>query len=370
MSIEIFSCDEAQVEVEMATLYITEQYCVVKVDGEALRVDFPDSSGKKERGKVVRVPLAKVDQVFVIGESTCTTPALQVLMERGIVVHYLSVFGRSYGSLVGNPSKNAQVRLAQYAVHTDYARRFGVARQCVMGKLSNMRTLLMRYARERKDESSGSLKEAAQNIQTYLQQLAAAEPRSTYDPSDRMHGMGLLFGLEGSGSQAYYGVFGLLLKHGWSFAGRTRRPPTDPVNALLSLGYAILTNQVMAQICAVGLDPGIGMLHRPGAGKPALALDLVEEFRPIVVDSVVLSVINGRQLSQDDVEQEMAGAWRLKDDARKLFVQKLEERLSSEVQHPVFGYKTSYRRCMALQARLFAKYAQGEIEQYVPFVVR
>jgi CRISPR-associated protein Cas1 len=185
-----------------------------------------------------------------------------------------------------------------------------------------------------------------------------------------MHGLGALFGLEGNGSQVYYGVFAQLLKHGWEFGGRVRRPPTDPVNALLSFGYTILTNQVASQICTVGLDAGVGMLHQPGAGKPALALDLVEEFRPLIVDSVVISLLNGRQLTRSDFEQELAGAWRLKDDARKTFVTKLEERLSSEVQHPLFGYRTTYRRCIALQARLFAKYAQGEIEEYVPFVVR
>jgi CRISPR-associated protein Cas1 len=142
------------------------------------------------------------------------------------------------------------------------------------------------------------------------------------------------------------------------------------VNALLSFGYAVLTNQVVAQVCAVGLDVGVGMLHQVGSGKPALALDLVEEFRPVVVDSVVLGMLNGRQLKREDFVEELAGAWRLTDEGRRGFLGKLEERLESTVQHPVFGYKTTYRRCLGLQARLFAKVALGEVEEYVPFVVR
>jgi CRISP-associated protein Cas1 len=181
--------------------------------------------------------------------------------------------------------------------------------------------------------------------------------------------LGPLFGLEGRGSQAYYGVFGEVLKRGWVFAGRVRRPPRDRVNALLSFGYAVLTNQVVSLVCAVGLDPGLGVLHQPGFGKPALALDLVEQFRPVVVDSVVVTMVNTGQVKEGDFVEEV-GAFRLKDDARKAFLMKLEERLGTMVQHPVFGYKTTYRRCIELQARLFAKYAQGEIGQYVPFTVR
>lgn len=366
--VEVFSAGEVFVEVEMATLYVTVPFCVVKVEGEALRVDFPSESGRRGRGKVVRVPLAKVEQVMVVGDSTLTTPALQTLMERRVAVHFLSVYGKSYGSLVADPSRNAGMRLAQYGVYSDYQRRFAVARQCVAGKLANMRTILLRYARSRSDCSA--LSEASEQLRGCLRQLSEAQPLGEVEPGDRMHGLGVLFGLEGYGSQVYYGVFGQLLKEGWSFAGRVRRPPTDPVNALLSFGYAVLTNQVVSQICAVGLDAGVGMLHQPGAGKPALALDLVEEFRPLIVDSVVITMLNGRQIKPGDFEQELAGAWRLKDEPRKTFLSKLEDRLNDEVQHPVFRYKTTYRRCIGLQVRLLAKYAQGEIESYVPFVVR
>lgn len=359
--------DQSGVEVLMATLYLTEQYSVVKVEGEALRVQYPPDSAARRAGKVVRVPLAKVEQVLVLGDITLTTPAIHALLERHICVHYLSARGRSYGALTADWGKNSGVRLAQYALCTDPARRFVVARQCVAGKLLNMRTTLLRYARSR--EERAPLQEAARQIQACLRALARLPAPADVDPGDRMHGFGPLLGLEGSASAAYYGVLGELLKGDWQFPGRVKRPPTDPVNALLSFGYTVLTNQIVSLVHAVGLDPGLGVLHQPGFGKPALALDMIEAFRPIVVDSVVITMINTGQIAPGDFVAEL-GAYRLKDDARKIFLEKLEARMIERVQHPLFGYQTSYRRCIELQVRLFAKHAQGEIERYVPFTVR
>lgn len=355
------------IDILMTTLYLTEPYSVVKVEGETLRVQFPADRANKQPGKVVRVPLAKIDQVMVLGDITLTTPALHTLLERRIAVHYLSAYGRSYGALTADPGKNAGVRLAQYALYGEPTRRFAVARACVTGKLANMRTTLLRYARARAQDEP--LKTAAQRIRTCLRELERLPVPTEVDPADRMHGLGPLLGLEGSGSAAYYGVFASVLKGEWNFPGRVKRPPTDPVNALLSFGYTVLTNQVVSLVHAVGLDPALGALHQPGFGKPALALDLVEEFRPLVVDSVVITMINTGQITTKDFDEEL-GAYRLKDEPRKAFLTRLEARLNEKVQHPVFGYQVIYRRCIELQARLFAKYAQGEIECYVPFTVR
>ena len=351
------------VEVLMATLYLTEQYSVVKLEGEALRIQLPSDEGKR----VVRVPLAKIEQVLVLGDITLTTPALHALLERRIGVHYLSARGRSYGSLTADWGKNSGVRLAQYALYCDPARRFAVAQQCVAGKLLNMRTTLLRYARSR--DRNTTLQQAADEIRACLRELARLPAPATIDPTDRMHGLGPLLGLEGNASAAYYGVLGQLLKGVWHFPGRVKRPPTDPVNALLSFGYSVLTNQIVSLIHAVGLDPGLGMLHQPGFGKPALALDLIEAFRPIIVDSVVITLINTGQIGPGDFTEEVGAYW-LTDGTRKTFLEKLEARLNERVQHPIFGYQVSYRRCIELQARLFAKYAQGEIPRFVPFTVR
>jgi CRISPR-associated protein Cas1 len=358
------------VEVDMATLYLMEQYSMVRVEEEALRVQFPKDRETNQRGRVVRVPLAKIEQVMVMGDITLTTPALHTLLEMGIPVHYLSLYGKSYGTLTANPGKNSGLRMAQCALRADPVRQFAVARQCVAGKLVNMRTLLLRYARSREDGDHTTLEAAAEQVRRCLQQLKHLETPVVRDPADRMNGLGPLLGLEGSGSRAYYGALEAMLRgEEWQFAGRVKRPPTDPINALLSFGYTILTKQVVSLVWAVGLDPGIGVLHQPGFGKPALALDLVEQFRPLVVDSVVLTLLNTGQLKPNDFRTELGGCW-LKDDARKLFLNKLESRLDEKVQHPLFNYKVTYRRCIELQARLFAKYAMGEIERYAPFTVR
>jgi CRISPR-associated protein Cas1 len=155
----------------------------------------------------------------------------------------------------------------------------------------------------------------------------------------------------------------------WPFAGRVKRPATDAVNALLSYGYAILTSQVASVVQVVGFDQFVGYLHSSVYGRPALALDLMEEFRPVIVDSVVLTLLNNRMLTKDDFIVEL-GAYRLKKEPRKLFLQRFEERLNEEVTHPVFGYKVKYRRCIELQARLVAKYLTGEIDEYPPFIIR
>lgn len=368
MEIEHIALGEG-VEILMATLYLTEQYSYVKVEGEALRVQPAASAGagggRTHPREVIRVPLAKIAQVMVLGDITLSTPALHALLERRIPVHYLSARGRSQGALLADWGKNSGVRLAQYALCTDPARGFAVARQCVAGKLLNMRTLLLRYARAR--EQASELEAAAGTIRRCLVELARLAPPDS--AAGRMHGLGPLLGLEGGASAAYYGVFGGLLKGDWGFPGRAKRPPTDPINALLSFGYTVLTNQVVSLTHAVGLDPGLGVLHQPGFGKPALALDLVEAFRAIIVDSVAITMVNTGQLGPGDFEEQL-GAYRLREAGRRAFIEKLEARLSEVVQHPTLRAPISYRRCIEIQVRLFAKHAQGEIERYVPFTVR
>lgn len=155
----------------------------------------------------------------------------------------------------------------------------------------------------------------------------------------------------------------------WPFPGRVKRPPTDPVNSLLSFGYSLLTTKVASAVQLVGFDHFVGYLHSSFYGRPALALDLVEEFRPLIVDSVVLNILNHQALTPNDFVVEL-GAYRLRQEKRRVFFTKLEERLGEEVNHPIFGYKTTYRRCIELQARLLAKFLTGEIDAYPPFLVR
>ncbi len=388
----------------MAILYLTEQQAWVSREGECLIVHIPEREGdtRSKRERKVTVPLLKLEEVMVQGDITLTTPALTALLEAKINIIYLSRYGRYLGTLSPPLTKNSQLRLAQHAVHANLSRRHAIARCFVVGKLRNMRTLLMRYNRASPDpvidSQIESLKRcivAAQNSQLLLpknssileEKMAEDEDESEVenplqleaDPElepgeisvGRMNGLGSLLGCEGAGSAAYFGVFGRLIKCDWShgFSRRVRRPPTDPVNAMLSYGYTILTNQLNSAVTSVGLDPYIGCLHSSRYGKPALALDLVEEFRPLIVDSVVLTLLNNRQLEAQHFEKELNG-YRMTDAARKLFLQKFEERMQEVIIHPLFEYKVPYRRCIELQARLLGKYFMGEVSEYVPFVVR
>ena len=266
--------------------------------------------------------------------------------------------------------------MAQYRAHQDMSTRCELARRFVIGKLFNQRTMLQRYNRTRQD---AEISRAIEQMALLLQQLStlpldqAHVGRSLTSGDHPIAGTPLerILGLEGAGSAAYFRCFGKLLSDSkqWPFSGRVKRPPTDPVNALLSFGYALLTNKVASAVQMVGFDHFVGYLHSAVYGRPALALDLVEEFRPIIVDSVVLTMLNKRMLTPNDFVVEL-GAYRLKDERRKVFFTQLEERLNEEIQHPTFGYKTTYRRCLELQARLLGKVVTGEIDEYPPLFVK
>ncbi len=365
----------------MPTLYITEDYSLVRREGEdMLLVQIPARKAKEGSAaapaRSERVPLLKIDEVIVTGEVTLTASALHLLLERDIEITFLGRYGQFKGRLSPPFSKNAVLRLAQYRAHQDMTKRCELARRFVIGKLMNQRTLLQRSQRR---QAYAEMRQAIERIGTLLQQLAAlpldripvSQPLAGGD--HRIAGTPLerIVGMEGAGSSAYFSCFGKLLSdpRQWPFPGRVKRPPTDPVNALLSFGYALLTSKVASVVQLVGFDHYIGYLHSSFYGRPALALDLVEEFRPIIVDSVVFTLLNNRMLTRDDFVSEL-GAYRLKDEQRKLFFTQLEKRLNEEISHPLFGYRVTYRRCLELQARLLAKTLTGEIGEYPSLLVK
>ncbi len=370
----------------LPTLYLTEDRALVRRDTEdCLLVQVPEQRG--EAGSVVaaaykkRIPLVKVHDVVVMGEVTLTASALHLLLEKNIEIHFLNHYGAFKGRLSPELSKNSLLRMAQHRAHNDLTRRCELARRFVIGKLSNQRTMLQRYNRRQTD---AVFSQEIDQIASIVRRLTTLSPQaklsdggetsptlSTGDSGIAGTPLETVLGLEGAGSAGYFRYFGKMLtdQQQWPFGGRVRRPPTDPVNALLSFGYSLLTSQVASAVQIVGFDQFVGYLHSSVYGRPALALDLMEEFRPVVVDSVVLTLLNNRMLSQGDFLVEL-GAYRLKKEPRKLFLTRFEERLNEEITHPVFGYKTKYRRCIELQARLVAKYLTGEIPEYPPFVIR
>jgi CRISPR-associated protein Cas1 len=355
----------------MATLYLTEPRSLVKKDGDTLVVHIPENKERETAKRKVRVPLIKVTQAVVYGDVTLTSPALAALLEQQTDVCFCSYYGRFRGRLAPALGKNSLIRLEQHRAHNEPARAFALARAFVRGKLGNMRAMLLRANRKRDDAVIGEAISSIKGVLDQVDELDAAQAAAPPDPSQPQAGtlQGTLLGLEGAGTAFYFGVLGRLLKGKWGFERRQRRPPRDPVNALLSFGYVLLMNQVASAVSVVGLDPYVGFLHSSQYGKPALPLDVMESFRPVVVDSVVLTLLNNGMLTERDFEEQL-GAYRLTDKGRRTFLTKFEERLDTTIQHPVFGYKATYRRSLELEVRLVAKWLMGEIPQFRPFVVR
>lgn len=354
----------------MTTLYLTEPYSTVRKEGDTLVVKIPADKTRGTLAHQVQVPLMKIEQVVVLADSTLTTPALLALLEQKADICYCTYNGQFAGRLAPEVSRNGLLRIEQHRVHNDYPRRITLAQAFVVAKLANQRTQLQRTNRKLADpDLTGATEQLAGIIKSVRALKVPAD--TLVDPARPQADtpLGRLQGLEGAAAAVYFGAFPRLLRADFGFDGRRKRPPTDPVNALLSFGYTLLANNVLSAIGLVGLDPYVGYLHSSQYGKPALALDLMEEFRPVIVDSTVQTVINNRVLDEGDFVLEL-GACRMTDAGRRKFLVKFEERLAQEVQHPTFEYQASYRRCLELQVRLLAKALCGEIAEYRPFVVR
>lgn len=333
----------------MSTLYLTQQDSVLRKEDERLRVTLKGET-------LLDLPMLKVSQVVVMGRVTVTPYTVAALMERNVHLTYLTEHGRYIGRIEPAFSKNSLLRRAQYAASFDEHRTLTLARGFVLGKLANLRVTLLRAARNSE----------ALNVDDAIEAIRGAEQRA-----ERAEELDVLRGHEGEGSAAYFSVFDRLIKaEGFSFTKRVRRPPTDPVNSLLSFGYALLANDVHAAVNVLGFDPYCGYLHTDRYGRPSLALDLMEEFRPLVVDATVLSCLNKRIIQPGDFTVALGNVHSLTPEARKKFLVQYEERKQTEIQHPIFEYKATYQRCFELQARILAKCIQGELERYEPFVVR
>jgi CRISP-associated protein Cas1 len=352
----------------MTVLYLTEQHAAVSLDAETLIVKMPPT-GDQPKQKV-RVPLMKVSGVVVQGNITLTTPAVGALLERGADICYLTAYGTFVGHTSGALHKHGVLRLIQRRAHDDPDAALHVAKVCVRSKLHNQRTQLLRGNRTRYHP------ETTQAVDTLSELIKSVDvlPDCDVPPPDPQRPqagtvLGTLMGIEGAGAAAYFKGFGALLNKPWTFSGRHKRPPTDPINALLSYGYTILTNQTVAAAHIVGFDPYVGFLHSTQYGKPALALDIVEMFRIPIVDSVVLTLLNNGTLAPEDFT-ETFGAWRMRDNTRRTFLQKFEERMNTEIKHPVLGDRVSYRRCLELQMRLLSRWLLGELKRFRGFQIR
>ncbi|MGP8234167.1 MAG: CRISPR-associated endonuclease Cas1 [Limisphaerales bacterium] len=343
-------------------LYLNTQGFRVGCKDEVLHV--------KQRDRLVEeVRMRDLSHVALFGNIQISTRAIQSLCDQEIPITYFSMGGWFYGITRGHSLKNVFLRMEQFRLARDEATSLSLAKRFVHGKIRNHRTLLMRNHLEPPEPIILKLKRASEDAlaAASIAELLGIEGAAASQYFQQFSGMVKveenLSGLERPGKPAKQLVFN------FNFSNRNRRPPTDPVNAMLSLAYSLLSKDCTLAALAVGFDPYVGFYHQPRFGRPALGLDLMEEMRPLVAESTVLSCINNRVVTDKDFVR--AGqAVNLTAPGRKRFFQMYEQRMSSLITHPLFDYKVSYRRALELQARLLAKTLTGEIAEYVPLLTR
>jgi len=331
-------------------VYVQGQGSSVGLKGEILEI--------RHKGSVVSaVRLIEISQLSLFGNVQLTAQALRELAAREVPIVHLSYGGWLHAVTTPPPHKNIELRRRQFATAVDPTVCLRLARAFVVGKIRNARTLLRRNA--------PTLPEGL------LYQLAIARRRA-----EGAEALEQLLGIEGTAAREYFAHFALMFKVGegedvpvFAFTSRNRRPPRDPVNALLSFLYALLSKEMVVTLVGVGFDPYLGFYHQPRYGRPALALDLMEEFRPLVADSVAIGLINNGELRPSDFIAR-AGAVALTESGRRRVLDAYERRMETLVTHPHFGYAVSYRRIFEVQARLLARFLLGEIQAYPAFYTR
>jgi CRISP-associated protein Cas1 len=333
----------------MGTIYITQEDVFIAKNDERIVV-------KSDKEKVLDVPLIKVDGIVVLGRATVSPALVSELLERKIPLSFLTDTGKYLGKLEPELTKNIFVRAAQWKASGKTPQAVHVVQGFVRGKLKNYRTYLSRMQRESTDLNFNS------EIQQISKAIASVQKD---DDIDRIRGF------EGAGSAAYFSTFNRLIRTE-KFEFKTRhRPATDPVNSLLNFGYTLLRHDVQSAVNIVGFDPYLGYLHYQHYGRPSLALDLMEEFRPLIVDTIVINAINRKILTPEDFQTEpLSQVVRLTDSGRREFLKLYAQRKQVAFTHPVIGRKYTYQKMFEIQARLLAKYLMGESEQYPPLVTR
>jgi CRISPR-associated protein Cas1 len=337
---------------ELRPLYLNTQGVRIGKSGAVLQV--------KDKEKLLQeVRIGEICQVNLMGNVQITTQAVQALCEAEVPVCYFSMGGWFYGITLGLNTKNVFLRRNQFRLaEQEYFART-IARRLVAGKIRNQRTLLQRNHVEPKRETLAGMKEMAER-------------------AERAGSLEELLGLEGNAARLYFGEFAGMMKPDeeagtsplpFEMDGRNRRPPRDPVNAMLSLGYSLLAKDLTVACYAVGFDPYVGFYHQPRFGRPALALDLMEPFRALIVDSAVLTAVNTGMVTARDFVR-AGGAVALTAGGRKAFFRAYEMRMDTLVTHPLFEYRVSYRRLLEIQARLLARVLEGEIAEYPVFTTR
>ncbi len=336
------------------TLYVTTPESYLHLDNDTLRVDV-------ERETRLRVPLHHLGAVVCFGHVALSLPLMQRLPEEGIALILLDMNGRFKARLEGPVSGNVLLRQAQYKLAESPEFAENIARNCIAGKIKNSRHILLRGAREAKNsEEAQKITRAAEDLAAALRQLP------------QTFGLDALRGVEGEAARQYFAALNYLVRPSarefFQMHGRSRRPPRDRMNALMSFIYALLMNDCRSALEAAGLDPQIGFLHAIRPARASLALDLIEEFRAFG-DRLALSLINREQLNAKHFAEREGGAVMLEGDARKTVLVAYQERKQENITHPLLAESLPMGLLPFVQARLLARTVRGDEEDYLPFLM-
>ncbi len=333
------------------TLFITREGTYLAKDGAAVDV-------RQDGASLLRVPLHNLDGIVALGWDIGASSALMAACaEGGVTLSFCTPYGRFQAAVRGFTSGNVLLRKAQYRTSDSQEQSLQIARPMVAAKIANCRTLLLRAQRDHGNNPvlESRTRSLARSIDSCLSAVDLEGLR----------------GMEGDAAAMHFEAIPHLIKNpDFSFPGRIRRPPTDPVNALLSFAYSLLAHDCRSALESVGLDAAIGFLHRDRPGRPSLALDLMEEFRPVIAERCVLTLLNRREFEASDFFERENGAFELKDDARKQFLIAWQERKQENITHPFLQEKMTVGLLPFIQARLLARALRGDLDAYPPFLLR
>lgn len=337
------------------TLFVTTQGAYVGKEGESIEVRF-------EGERRLRVPTISLDGIVCFGQVSASPAAMALCAESGIAMTFLTEHGKFLARVSGFTPGNVRLRREQYRRADDPAGSLAIARNGITAKIANCRTVLLRAVRDHPENTGRSELEAAAH------RLAGDAVRARQGES-----VDALRGIEGDAAGTYFSVFNHLLvaqRDSFAFGERNRRPPTDPINSLLSFLYTMLAHDTRAACEATGLDAAVGFLHRDRPGRPSLALDLMEELRPILADRLALSLINRQQIEASGFTKTESGAVVMDDSTRRVVLTAYQERKQESLTHPVLGEKTTLGLAIYIQAQLLARHLRGDLDAYPGFIWR
>ena len=384
-------------DIQQNTLYITTPGTYVARDHLTLQVEvpvYPDDLPPEDRTREnasswrkLSIPIHHLESLCVFGASTVSPPALDLCWEHGVAVNYLSLFGHFQARMTGVADTSVTLRRTQFRVADDRIKCAAIARQIVAGKIQNSRNSLLRAARETDfPEDRARLEQATDMLARQIDNLRRVEIGGASDPepsapsvaaasedanSSVCRPVDTVRGIEGMASSLYFGVLTLALKQQrdhFAFGTRSRRPPRDPINCLLSFLYALVRHDCIAALTSAGLDPFVGFLHVDRPNRPSLALDLMEEFRPWLADRLALTLVNRQQVGPEHFHHREGGAVEFTEKGRKLVITAYQQRKQESLNHPLLDQTLRIARMPFIQARVLARHLRGDIPDYVPFV--